>query len=245
MSEVRQDRTSGRWVIIASERARRPSGLQLAGKSAVAARTLVYMNTNVTRGAGEFVITATGMATEVGHISGMLQEQQAVKTPLTRQMDRLSIFRKLRFQMIADKGQRPEAAEAITGPPIPTMMWIFMAGLILAGCLHVVAVMIQPKPIPSPPHVQPISTPPSIQPVPTALPIRRPISTKDRIVVDVTVEYLLSLYKIHTTLQAEQLIKPYIDKWLTVSGIIEDLGKRIGSSELGLSFRSFQSFYVV
>jgi Ca2+-transporting ATPase len=51
---------------------------------------MVYMNTNVTRGAGEFVITATGMATEVGHISGMLQEEQAVKTPLTRQMDRLT-----------------------------------------------------------------------------------------------------------------------------------------------------------
>ena len=51
---------------------------------------MVYMNTNVTRGAGEFVVTATGMATEVGHISGMLAEEQAVKTPLTRQMDRLS-----------------------------------------------------------------------------------------------------------------------------------------------------------
>src|SRR6185437_6917752 len=44
----------------------------------------------VTRGAGEFVITATGMATEVGHISGMLAEQQAVTTPLTRQLNRLS-----------------------------------------------------------------------------------------------------------------------------------------------------------
>ena len=51
---------------------------------------MVYMNTNVTRGAGEFVITATGMATEVGHISGMLAEEQAVTTPLTRQLDRLS-----------------------------------------------------------------------------------------------------------------------------------------------------------
>jgi Ca2+-transporting ATPase len=51
---------------------------------------MVYMNTNVTRGSGEFVITATGMATEVGHISGMLAEEQAVKTPLTRQMDRLT-----------------------------------------------------------------------------------------------------------------------------------------------------------
>src|SRR5215471_6789301 len=51
---------------------------------------MVYMNTNVTRGTGEFVITATGMTTEVGHISGMLQEEQAVKTPLTRQLDRLT-----------------------------------------------------------------------------------------------------------------------------------------------------------
>ena len=51
---------------------------------------MAYMNTNVTRGAGEFVVTATGMATEVGRISGMLAEEQAVKTPLTRQMDRLT-----------------------------------------------------------------------------------------------------------------------------------------------------------
>jgi P-type Ca2+ transporter type 2C len=51
---------------------------------------MAYMNTNVTRGSGEFVVTATGMATEVGHISGMLQEERDVKTPLTRQMDRLS-----------------------------------------------------------------------------------------------------------------------------------------------------------
>ena len=51
---------------------------------------MVYMNTAVTRGAGEFVVTATGMATEVGRISGMLQAQRAVRTPLTRQLDRLS-----------------------------------------------------------------------------------------------------------------------------------------------------------
>jgi len=51
---------------------------------------MVYLNTNVTRGSGEFVVTATGMATEVGHISGMLQAEQAVKTPLTRQLDKLT-----------------------------------------------------------------------------------------------------------------------------------------------------------
>ena len=36
---------------------------------------MVYMNTNVTRGTGEYVVTSTGMGTEVGHISGMLQAQ--------------------------------------------------------------------------------------------------------------------------------------------------------------------------
>jgi P-type Ca2+ transporter type 2C len=51
---------------------------------------MVYMNTNVTRGAGQFVVTATGMNTEVGHISGMLQTEEAAKTPLTRQLERLT-----------------------------------------------------------------------------------------------------------------------------------------------------------
>ncbi len=51
---------------------------------------MAYMNTSVTRGTGEFVVIATGMATEVGHISGLLQAQPTVKTPLTRQLDRLS-----------------------------------------------------------------------------------------------------------------------------------------------------------
>ncbi len=51
---------------------------------------MVYMNTNVTRGSGEFVVTSTGMATEVGHISGMLQTQQEAKSPLTVQLEKLT-----------------------------------------------------------------------------------------------------------------------------------------------------------
>src|SRR3954464_2739411 len=51
---------------------------------------MVYMNTNVTRGTGEFVVTATGMGTEVGHISGMLQTQDESKSPLTIQLERLT-----------------------------------------------------------------------------------------------------------------------------------------------------------
>ena len=51
---------------------------------------MVYMNTSVTRGSGEFVVTATGMATEVGHISRMLEAETDSKTPLTRQLDALT-----------------------------------------------------------------------------------------------------------------------------------------------------------
>jgi Ca2+-transporting ATPase len=51
---------------------------------------MVYMNTNVTRGAGDFVVTATGMSTEVGHISGLLQSEEQVTTPLGRQLARLT-----------------------------------------------------------------------------------------------------------------------------------------------------------
>ena len=51
---------------------------------------MVYMNTNVTRGSGEFVVVATGMATQVGNISGMLQGEEETKTPLTRQLDTLT-----------------------------------------------------------------------------------------------------------------------------------------------------------
>ena len=34
---------------------------------------MAFMNTQVTRGAGTILVVTTGMATEVGHISGMLQ----------------------------------------------------------------------------------------------------------------------------------------------------------------------------
>jgi Ca2+-transporting ATPase len=51
---------------------------------------MAYMNTNVTRGAGELLVTATGMNTEVGRISGMLQTERDADTPLTRQLSRLT-----------------------------------------------------------------------------------------------------------------------------------------------------------
>src|SRR3954451_19837954 len=51
---------------------------------------MVYMNTNVTRGSGSYVVTSTGMGTEVGHISGMLQHEDESKSPLTQQLEKLT-----------------------------------------------------------------------------------------------------------------------------------------------------------
>jgi Ca2+-transporting ATPase len=53
---------------------------------------MAYMNSTVTRGRGEMVVTGTGMSTEVGHISGMLSQVQEEKTPLTRQLDQLTVL---------------------------------------------------------------------------------------------------------------------------------------------------------
>jgi len=51
---------------------------------------MAFMNTQVTRGAATFVVTTTGMATEVGHISDMLSAQVAEQTPLTKQLNSLT-----------------------------------------------------------------------------------------------------------------------------------------------------------
>jgi Ca2+-transporting ATPase len=51
---------------------------------------LVFMNTSVTRGSATFVVTATGMATEVGHISEMLDTAEETETPLTKQLAQLT-----------------------------------------------------------------------------------------------------------------------------------------------------------
>ena len=50
---------------------------------------LLYMNTVVTRGRAEMLVTATGMATEMGKLAGMIASAAESETPLQKQLDAL------------------------------------------------------------------------------------------------------------------------------------------------------------
>ena len=53
---------------------------------------MAFMNTAVTRGRGEMIVTTTGMGTEMGNIAELLNKTESDKTPLQKQLDRLTII---------------------------------------------------------------------------------------------------------------------------------------------------------
>jgi Ca2+-transporting ATPase len=53
---------------------------------------MAFMNTPVTHGNGIMIITGTGADTAVGNISGMLKSAPALKTPMTKQLDTLTLW---------------------------------------------------------------------------------------------------------------------------------------------------------
>ena len=53
---------------------------------------MAFMNSPVTHGSGVMIVTGTGAGTEVGHISGMLKSTPTLKTPLTAQLDTLTLW---------------------------------------------------------------------------------------------------------------------------------------------------------
>jgi Ca2+-transporting ATPase len=53
---------------------------------------MAFMNTPVTHGSGVMIVTGTGADTAVGGISGMLKSAPTTKTPLTRQLDTLTLW---------------------------------------------------------------------------------------------------------------------------------------------------------
>jgi Ca2+-transporting ATPase len=62
----------------------------LEGDVPVAERSnMLFKGTAVTRGAGEGVVAATGMDTELGHISSLVEEAEEESTPLEARIDQL------------------------------------------------------------------------------------------------------------------------------------------------------------
>jgi Ca2+-transporting ATPase len=53
---------------------------------------MAFMNSPVTHGSGVMIVTGTGADTEVGHISGMLKSTPTLKTPMTAQLDTLTLW---------------------------------------------------------------------------------------------------------------------------------------------------------
>ena len=53
---------------------------------------MAFMNTPVTHGSGLMIVTGTGADTAVGTISGMLKSAPNLKTPLTKQLDTLTLW---------------------------------------------------------------------------------------------------------------------------------------------------------
>jgi Ca2+-transporting ATPase len=70
-----------------------PKGTEAVDRDAVPLgdrRGMVHMNTTVSRGRGEFVVTTIGMGTEIGRIAGLLRATETEKTPLQKQLDGLA-----------------------------------------------------------------------------------------------------------------------------------------------------------
>src|SRR5215475_7487163 len=63
---------------------------------------LVFQNTQVTRGTTVFVVTATGSATEIGRIAGLVTATKRTKSPLQRELDGMTkVFGLIAFVAVA------------------------------------------------------------------------------------------------------------------------------------------------
>jgi Ca2+-transporting ATPase len=55
-------------------------------------KNMAFMNSPVTHGSGTMIVTGTGAGTELGKISGMLSATAREESPLTRELDRLTLW---------------------------------------------------------------------------------------------------------------------------------------------------------
>jgi Ca2+-transporting ATPase len=87
---------------------------------------MAYMNTGVTRGRGEMLVTTTGMSTQMGSIANLLNQTESDKTSLQKQLDKLTIIiagmAGIAFIIMIILG-------IVNGQPLDT---VFVAGIALA-----------------------------------------------------------------------------------------------------------------
>jgi P-type Ca2+ transporter type 2C len=96
--EVQEAALTGESAPIAKDRTALPEG-----ELALGDRTnLVFQNTQVTRGSAAFVVTATGVATEMGKIAGMVTATKRTRSPLQRELDGMTkVFGTIAFAAVA------------------------------------------------------------------------------------------------------------------------------------------------
>ena len=96
--EVQEAALTGESAPVPKDSATLPSG-----ETALGDRTnLVFQNTQVTRGTTVYVVTATGSATEMGRIAGLVTATKRTKSPLQRELDGMTkVFGLIAFIAVA------------------------------------------------------------------------------------------------------------------------------------------------
>ncbi|HEY5980183.1 MAG TPA: cation-transporting P-type ATPase [Microlunatus sp.] len=105
---------------------------------------MAFMNTPVTHGSGVMIVTGTGADTAVGTISGMLKSAPNLKTPLTKQLDTLTLWIAaaagltiaIMFALGISRGDSPQVifttaiALALAAVPMamPTVLQVILSG---------------------------------------------------------------------------------------------------------------------
>src|SRR5690349_3731346 len=96
--EVQEAALTGESAPIPKDRGTLPEGeIPLGDRT-----NLVYQNTQVTRGSATVVVTATGMATEMGKIAGLVTATKRSRSPLQRELDGMTkVFGTIAFLAVA------------------------------------------------------------------------------------------------------------------------------------------------
>ena len=96
--EVQEAALTGESAPIPKDRVTLPEG-----EIALGDRTnVVFQNTQVTRGTATFVVTATGQATQMGQIAGMVTATKRSRSPLQRELDGMTkVFGLIAFLAVA------------------------------------------------------------------------------------------------------------------------------------------------